>query len=1018
LGDAVVNANALTRRLRAWGVRAHVVFLCAACILPLLAVSLLATWRLAEAEREADSIQLRGTAEALSGAIDLKLQNAATALSALATSPALSRATLAEFYRQCAAVAAEHNAWILLTDADGNELLNTQDSLDVPRRRLVRRDILERALQMRSFQVSDLLNMNPRNGPQVSTYLPVFRADGERFALMMSFRVEELARVLTQKNLPESWIVAVVDRNHVILARNRDMEHYVGVQVTPTTEALLKTTDAATFSSAAHDGMPVFGAFARSSFSGWTVFIGLPKAEVDAPLRQTFWRIGLAAAALLLLGGGLATLIGGHLARSLDRVSDAALALAEDLPWVPFRSTIREVNDAVAAHQAADNLLRQRSHERDQAEALLRDAVDSISEGFVIYDPDDRLVMCNQRYLDLYPRSAPAMVPGTRFEDILRYGLARGEYVDAVGREEQWLTERLRDHRAASEDVEQQHGDGRWIMVTERRTRNGGIAGLRIDITERKRAQADADAAQARVADFAEAATDWFWETDAECRLSFISDGFEKALGIPTAKILGRLVYLERDGVAEPHKADVLARRPLRDVLIERTDNGRTYFVTISGKPVYDDHGRFTGYRGTTRNVTAEISADRALAHQTEVFSTLIDNLPIGVGLVSPDLRWLAFNRTFLAIFDLAPGDIRVGDAFEQFLRFNATRGDYGPIGDIEAEVRRRMEVVRRGGAFQHARTRPDGRTIELRRVPLSGGGFVTTYIDVTAARRREDDLQDIRARLERQAEELDAARITAEHARESAAAANAAKSRFLANMSHELRTPLNAILGFSEIMAKRLLGPLHGPYHGYVQDIHVSGQYLLRLISDLLDLSKIEVGQMDLREEMVDLPDLANECMRLVLDKAQAGQVTMETKLPEKFPLVFADRLRLKQALLNLLSNAVKFTPPGGRIDMTARLLPDGGAVITVADTGIGMRAADIALALEPFRQIDNALTRRTEGTGLGLPLTKALIEMHGGSLQIRSEPGRGTQVDLRLPADRLVRAPGEDAAVRAEMS
>ncbi len=1013
-----MSATAPKRRPRAWGVRAHVVFLCVACILPLLAVSLLATWRLAEAERGTDSAQLKSTAEALSSAIDLKLQNAATALSALATSPALSRATLAEFYRQCQAVAAEHKAWILLSDAEGQELLNTLDPLEGPQRRLAYREVLQRALATGSFQVSDLRTTDVRNAPQVTTYLPVVSHDGERLALMLSFKVDEIARVLRQKTLPESWIVAVVDRTRTILARNRDMDRYVGQKVTPTTEALLKTSYAATFDSAAHDGTSVFGAFARSAFSGWTVFIAMPQADVDAPLRRTFWQIGLAAAALLLLGAGMAALVGGHLASSLDRVSQVALALAEDLPWVPFRSSIREVNDVVAAHQAADSLLRQRSHERDQVWALLRDAVDSISEGFVIFDPEDRLVMCNQRYLDLYPQSAPAMVPGTTFEDIVRYGLRRGEYADAVGREEEWLAERLREHRAASGAIEQHHSDGRWIMVTERRTSNGGIAGLRIDITERKRAQAEAEAARVRVADFAEAATDWFWETDAECRLTFVSDGFEKALGFPGSAVLGRCLYLEHDGVAEPHKADVLARRPLRDVLAERSDLGRTYFVKFSGKPIYDDRGRFIGYRGTTRNVTAEIAADRALAHQTEVFSTLIDNLPLGVGLVDREFRWQAFNRAFLELFDLAPDSIKVGDPFEKFIRINAERGEYGPVGDIEAEVRRRMAIAKRPEFFQFERTRPGGRTIDHRRVPLSGGGFVTTYIDVSAARRREDDLRDIRERLERQAEELDMARIAAEHARESAAAANAAKSRFLANMSHELRTPLNAILGFSEIMSKRLLGPLHGPYHSYAQDIHVSGQYLLRLISDLLDLSKIEVGQMDLREEMVDLPDLANECMRLLLDKAQAGQVTLETSLPENLPLVFADRLRLKQALLNLLSNAVKFTPPGGRIEVTGGLLPDGGAMITVADTGIGMKPADIALALEPFRQIDNALTRRTEGTGLGLPLTKALIETHGGSLHIRSEPGRGTQVDLRLPEDRLVRRPSQEAPAKAGVS
>ena len=1006
----MVSATAWMERLRARGVRAHIAFLCAACILPLLAVSLFATWRLAAAEKDASRVQLIGTARALSAAIDLKLENAFAALSALATSPALTPETLTDFYHQSATVAAAHNARVLVVDADGRELMNTGDKPGPTGRTLQVRTYFERSLATSTPQVSDVMTI--RHRPQVSAYVPVIR-DGHRWVLMMSFVVGELARVLGQQDLPPSWTVTIVDRQGRILARNTDMDRLAG---TPLPAALRERVTPATsgaFEADAPDGHPVFGAFVRSPFSGWTVVIGLPAAEVTGPIARSFWQIGLAAAALLLLGLALVALVGGHLARSLDRLSQAALALAEDLPWVPFHSTIREVNDVVAAHQAADNLLRQRAHERDEAEARLRDAVDSISEGFVIYDASDRLVMCNQRYLELYPNSAAVMVPGTRFEDILRRGLANGEYADAAGREDEWLAERLHAHRQASGIVEQHLSDGSWVMVTERRMRDGGIAGLRIDITARKKAEADAEAVRARVADWAGAATDWFWETDSDCRLTFISEGFEKAIGIDSAAVLGRSIYFD----GEPHVADVLARRPVRDVLLERHDNGRSYAIRISGKPVYDADGEFIGYRGTTRNVTEELKADRELARQSEIFSTLIDKLPIGVGLVGRDMCWMAFNRAFLDMYELSPDDIHVGDPFEKLPRIMAERGEYGSV-DVDEEVRRRMEIVLRAEPFQMERTRPGRRTIELRRVPLSGGGFVSTYIDVTAAKRREADLEDIRARLERQAVELDAARIAAERAHESAVAANAAKSRFLANMSHELRTPLNAILGFSEIMSKKLLGPLEGTYHAYAQDIHVSGQYLLRLIGDLLDLSKIEVGQMELREEMVDLPDLASECMRLLLDKAQAGAVTVETKLPPKFPLVFADRLRLKQALLNLLSNAVKFTPQGGRVDVTGELAADGGAVISVADTGIGMEAADIALALEPFRQIENALTRRTEGTGLGLPLTKSLIEMHGGTLSVTSAPGRGTRVDLWLPPDRLIWPPTDEASAQAGAS
>jgi signal transduction histidine kinase len=338
----------------------------------------------------------------------------------------------------------------------------------------------------------------------------------------------------------------------------------------------------------------------------------------------------------------------------------------------------------------------------------------------------------------------------------------------------------------------------------------------------------------------------------------------------------------------------------------------------------------------------------------------------------------------------------KVGDSFDRFIRHNAERGEYGP-GDVEDQVCERVVAAIDPQPHYFERTRPNGHVIEVRRVALPGGGFVTSYIDVTAARSREADLEEARARLEQQTQALIATATKLD-------AANSAKSRFLANMSHELRTPLNAVIGFSEVLRDAVLGPLSSKYREYARDIHASGTYLLRLINDVLDTSKIEVGQLELHEDDVELAEVARECERLLRDKARDGRVVLEMTLAPDLPLVRADRLRLKQIMLNLLSNAVKFTPPGGRVTLSVSPLSSGGIAMAVADTGIGMRPQEIPLALEPFQQLDNSLARRYEGTGLGLPLTKALVELHGGRLEIESAPGKGTTVHVSLPAARAI--------------
>jgi signal transduction histidine kinase len=250
---------------------------------------------------------------------------------------------------------------------------------------------------------------------------------------------------------------------------------------------------------------------------------------------------------------------------------------------------------------------------------------------------------------------------------------------------------------------------------------------------------------------------------------------------------------------------------------------------------------------------------------------------------------------------------------------------------------------------------------------------------------------------------QMESAKRELEEALSLADAANKSKSKFISTMSHELRSPLNVIIGFSELLKKGTFGPREEQYHEYITSILNSGVHLLRLVNDILDISKFDAGQLELREEIVALNETVDACTRLVEPEAKKAGVRLTVAVEPDLPKLWGDSKRLRQILLNLLSNAIRFTPDGGEVRISA-FRQDENLAMSVADTGIGIARTDIPKALERFGQIDTDLARKYDGAGLGLPLAQHLAELHGGLLRIESEPGIGTIVTVVLPATRIV--------------
>ena len=381
---------------------------------------------------------------------------------------------------------------------------------------------------------------------------------------------------------------------------------------------------------------------------------------------------------------------------------------------------------------------------------------------------------------------------------------------------------------------------------------------------------------------------------------------------------------------------------------------------------------------GRQKRAVAELRRrEKQLDDQKALLQSTLENMGEGLSVFDRGGRLIAWNARFASLLKF-PGPLEIATLHDVLLH-QARRGDFGPIGDPEREARQRVDAFYLDVPSVFERVTATGSVLQVCRRAMPDGGVVTLYSDITGRKKAEGEME--RARLQ-------------------AELANRAKGDFLANMSHELRTPLNAIIGFSEAIAHGLLGQITDPRQiEYITDIHSSGLLLLSIINDVLDMSKIEAGMLQLAHDTVGVRRLVDEAIRIVRERASARKLHLVSDLPDGDLLLIGDERALKQVLLNLLSNAIKFSHEGGRVEIRAWDAHDGAVVIEIKDHGIGMTPDEADRALQPFGQASSVTTRSYGGTGLGLPIAKGLIEAHRGTLALDSSRGRGTAVRITLP-------------------
>ena len=691
------------------------------------------------------------------------------------------------------------------------------------------------------------------------------------------------------------------------------------------------------------------------------------------------------------------------------------------VPWFTYFSLATIALLAIVVVQT----IHQQQRQKKRAQNQLRVAVETLPDGFVLYDADDRLVLCNSKYKEIYKKSAEVIVPGAKFEDILRFGLEKGQYKEAEGREETWLQERLAEHRASEKTIEQQLSDGRWLRILERATPDGGRVGLRIDITEQLESRERAERAERRLREAINALPVGFWLSDADERLVLFNDTFCKLYEktAPAMKIgatareiveygLARGEYVEAIGREKEWLEEGFARSGSRSYEREhKLQNGkwiRAYNRRTSEGGRVGVRVDITELKQQQSDLQASNDELRHALTQRDAAQKRFDD----VAEITNDWFWeqdkdLRFTyisggaaKLVGASTDFAMG--LTGAQLYQSLPEVRDSADWDWLAARQAARKPFQDFV-----FCLASNRTDSMWVRISGRPMfDKSGEFTGYRGVGS---------DVSVLY---------------NALQTAEAASLAKTEFLNVISHELRTPLTVILGYNAFLAKpdllssvralaarakegddaaqtalEHLEPFREEVARYAGKMQASGAHLLELINETLDLAKIDAGKMKVEIEEVSLSDVVGA----VADQfaIAARQKSLELVVETHEEIVLADKTRLRQVLINLVGNAVKFTDRGS---VSIRTEDRGSHVaVHVRDTGCGIPDEKLSAVFDQFSQIDSSATRDKGGTGLGLTISRRLVELQGGKITLESKLGSGSTFTFTIPRKTEDKAPSK---------
>ncbi|MES2257616.1 MAG: PAS domain-containing protein [Pseudomonadota bacterium] len=1000
-------------------IRSQIALLVLACALPSVIGLGVLVQHFYHRERLQIGIDTQQMARTLAAAVERDLRTAESTALALASSPSLQHGDFDAFTSQAMQQLRPlfPGTQFVLSDAAGREYLNTA----TPAGQALSTRKQPAALQTLFDDGQTALSNRPDDAqPGVSRLaisVPVLRAGRTAYALSVVLRPEHLGDILAEQQQFDHLIAALVDANGVILARSRDAQRYIGQQAPAPVRQQLRLSNEGVIETRSLEGIPVYASFSRKPGSRWTAVIAVPEQHALDALLPSVPLVSGAVALLVLIGFGLAWVMGGHIGRSVRALTEPARALATGAPLMLAPMTFQEAADVAGAlrqvevdilrhrHQL-ETLVAERTEQLAASKALLENVYASAPVGLSFVDIDLRIVMINEYLARINARPVSDHI-GRGFGDVIRDEqvrldverdyrrvLATGEAVSGIelsgtapGRPDDirhWLTGYF-PVRAA---------DGSLI----------GITGLLLDITTQKRTEAALQQSRKLFKSVVEHMPAMlFVKRAADLRFEMLNRQGEITFGRPRDQILGKNDY--DFFPAEQAEAFTAADRAVLAMpsgqmmeIAEETvtrAGGEIRYLNTRKVALRDEDGQPTHLLGIAIDITERKRADEvlratslSLARSNAFTRTITDNLPSMVVYWDAQLRCRFANRYFVDFMGKSASEV-IGATVAEVLGEALYQENLPRIQGV---------LSGRPQSFTQDRPTPSGesRFVWANYIPDFdengvARGFFVMVSDVTELKHTERRLHDLNEQLVR--------------ARDKAEAASRAKSEFVANMSHEIRTPMNAIIGLARLLEE---APLERRERSYVGKIQLATQALLAVVNDVLDFSKIEAGQMKLYATRFNLDHIMTSMAVLIGSNVWDKGVEPIFAIGADVPLeLVGDAMRLQQVLLNLMNNAIKFTEHGEVVLGVRQLAADDDNVtleFSVRDTGIGIAPEQQLHMFEAFSQGDSSTSRQYGGTGLGLAICRRLVSLMGGNIVVHSELGQGSTFRFTLVLERAV--------------